>query len=137
MPHRKIFDITPEINKLGEIVRSKSVIDNELFLQHQVNRGLRDLNGNGVITGLTEVSDVYAFDIIDGVKTPKHGELFYRGINVEDITAGFMEEDRFGFEEVVICYCLVNYQPKKSFIILKSFFQPIEQCLKILLRTLF
>lgn len=114
MPHKKIFDITPEINKLGEIVRSKNVIENELFIQHEVNRGLRDIKGNGVITGLTEVSDVYAFDMIDGVKTPKHGELFYRGVNVEDITAGFMEEDRFGFEEVVYLLLFGQLPTKKE-----------------------
>ena len=114
MPHRKIFDITPEINKLGDIVRSKSVIENELFLKHEVNRGLRDVKGNGVITGLTEVSDVYAFDMIDGVKTPKHGELFYRGVNVEEITAGFMEEDRFGFEEVVYLLLFGQLPTKKE-----------------------
>ena len=114
MPHRKIFDITPEINKLGEIVRSKSIIDNELFLKHEVNRGLRDVKGNGVITGLTEVSDVYAFDMIDGVKTPKHGELFYRGINVEDLTAGFMEDDRFGFEETIYLLLFGQLPTKKE-----------------------
>ena len=112
--HRKIFDVTPEINKLGEIVRSKSTIKNELFLEHQVNRGLRDLKGNGVITGLTEVSDVHAFDMIDGVKTPRHGELFYRGINVEDITEGFMSEDRFGFEEVVYLLLFGKLPNKKE-----------------------
>ena len=114
MPHKKIFDITPEINKLGEIVRSKNVIENELFLKHEVNRGLRDVKGNGVITGLTEVSDVYAFDMVDGVKTPKHGELFYRGINVEDLTAGFMEDDRFGFEETIYLLLFGQLPTKKE-----------------------
>ena len=85
-----------------------------MCLEHQVNRGLRDQKGNGVITGLTEVSDVYAFDMIDGVKTPKHGELFYRGVNVEDITAGFMEEDRFGFEEVVYLLLFGQLPTKKE-----------------------
>ena len=96
-----LFDVTPEIKKLGKIVRKKSTIDNKLFLKHEVNRGLRDLKGNGVITGLTEISDVRAFDIINGEKVPCHGTLCYRGINVEDLTNAFMSEDRFGFEETI------------------------------------
>lgn len=97
----KIFDVTPEIKKLGKIVKGKNTIDNKLFLKYEVNRGLRDINGNGVITGLTEVSDVRAFDVIDGKKIPCKGQLCYRGINVEDLTAGFMNGRRYGYEETV------------------------------------
>ncbi len=97
----KLFDITPEIKRLGEIVKGKSTIDNDLFIKYQVNRGLRDINGNGIVTGLTEISDVRAFDIINGKKVPCHGKLRYRGIDVEDITNAFMSEKRYGFEETV------------------------------------
>lgn len=96
-----LFDVTPEVKRLGEIVKGKSTIDNELFLKYKVNRGLRDLNGNGVVTGLTEISDVKAFNNIDGKKVPCDGQLCYRGINVEELTAGFMADKRFGFEETV------------------------------------
>ena len=96
MPHKKIFDITPEINKLGEIVRSKSHIENELFLKHQVNRGLRDLNGVGVTTGLTEISHIKAKEMgPNGETIPCEGELYFRGYNVRNLVSGFLNKDRF------------------------------------------
>ncbi len=74
----------------------------EMYTEHQVFRGLRDLNGKGVVTGLTEVSNIKAKTITpDGTAIPCHGELSYRGINVRDLVAGFTAEKRYGFEEVV------------------------------------
>lgn len=92
-------EITPEIEKLTGMCYKNSSIDPELYKKYQVNRGLRDLNGNGVLTGLTEISDIQAFNLIDGQKVPCEGRLFYRGYNVERIVDGFIEEKRFGFEE--------------------------------------
>jgi len=94
-------EITPEIRELANLCAENSKIDNALFQKHQVNRGLRDLNGNGVLTGLTEISDIFSHRMIDGVKTPCEGELYYRGVRIEDIVNGFISEKRFGFEEVV------------------------------------
>lgn len=73
----------------------------ELYDLYEVNRGLRDLNGKGVLTGLTEISEVNGKKLIDGKLTPCDGELFYRGYNIKDIVKGFVEDDRFGFEETV------------------------------------
>ena len=98
---KKIFDVSPEIKRLGKIVKGQTTIDNELFIKHKVNRGLRDIHGNGVVTGLTEISDVLAFDKTENGKVPREGQLCYRGINVEKLTEGFMSENRFGFEETV------------------------------------
>ena len=92
--------ITPEILKLSELCSSNSVINSEMYVQHKVYRGLRDLNGNGVLTGLTEISEIQS-SLIDenGVKHSCRGKLFYRGIDVEELVSGFIKDNRFGFEE--------------------------------------
>lgn len=94
-----LFDVTTRMEELADICASNSVIPSELYVKHQVNRGLRDQKGNGVVTGLTEISEVNGFKLIDGVKTPCKGELYYRGVDVKKLVSGFMAEDRFGFEE--------------------------------------
>lgn len=96
---RELFDVTPKVHELAELCVSRSVIPAELYTEYKVNRGLRDQKGNGVITGLTEISEVNSFKMVDGVKTPIEGELFYRGVHIRDLTNGFMNEKRFGFEE--------------------------------------
>ena len=68
--------------------------------RYEVKRGLRDLNGKGVLAGLTYISDVRAKEVVDGVEVPAHGQLFYRGYNVKDLVDGFSKENRFGFEEI-------------------------------------
>jgi citrate synthase len=77
----KYSEITPEILKLSELCFENSSINPEMYTKYQVNRGLRDVNGNGVLTGLTEISEIKSFDIIDGVKTPCEGKLYYRGFD--------------------------------------------------------
>lgn len=76
------------------------MINSEMYLEHKVFRGLRDLNGNGVLTGLTEVSEIQSSQVgEDGAKHPCRGKLFYRGIDVEELVSGFIRDNRFGFEE--------------------------------------
>jgi len=94
-------EITPEIHKLADTCIGNNSIDPQMYIEHKVNRGLRDLNGNGVLTGLTEVSEIVASEMVDGVKESRPGQLFYRGIPIEKLVDGFLTEDRFGFEEVV------------------------------------
>lgn len=94
-----IFEITPEILELTRRCEEHSTIDPALFARYDVKRGLRDINGNGVLTGLTEISEIVASRRVDGKNVPCEGELYYRGINVKDIVAGFLRENRFGFEE--------------------------------------
>lgn len=90
--------VTPEIEQLASICMKNS-IDPELFAKHDVKRGLRDLNGKGVLTGLTEISEINASKTIDGKTVPIEGELFYRGINIYDLIAGRANRPPFGFEE--------------------------------------
>lgn len=100
MDHNIYSDITPEIIRLAKMSEEAGVIDSELFTKYEVKRGLRDLNGKGVLAGLTHISDVRATEKIDGVDVPAHGQLFYRGYNVQDLVNGFTGENRFGFEEI-------------------------------------
>ncbi len=93
-------EITPEIQHLSELCVQNSSIDPSLYTKYQVNRGLRDVNGKGILTGLTEISDIISSKEVDGKSVPCDGELYYRGINIQDIVDGFLKEKRFGFEEV-------------------------------------
>lgn len=88
------IELTPEIVKLAEKSMEGYKIAPELYTQYDVKRGLRDINGNGVVAGLTNISTIKVDE--DG-----HGKLFYRGIDVEDIVAGFIKEKRYGFEETI------------------------------------
>lgn len=93
--------VTPEIKHLASKCRENNRIESSLYDKYEVKRGLRDLNGKGVLTGLTEISEVKASEVDEnGVSHPCDGKLYYRGIDVESIIAGFTEEKRFGFEEV-------------------------------------
>lgn len=93
-------DITPEILHLAHLSEQAGTIDPDLYTKYDVKRGLRDLNGKGVLAGLTNISDVRATKMVDGKSVPAHGKLFYRGYNVEDLVKGFHDDDRFGFDEV-------------------------------------
>ncbi|MBQ3562677.1 MAG: citrate synthase, partial [Clostridia bacterium] len=95
----EMFNAPDKMRKLADLCVKKSSIPPELYVEHSVNRGLRDQNGNGVVTGLTEISEINSFKMLDGVKTPIEGELFYRGVPIADLTEGFIKEKRFGFEE--------------------------------------
>ena len=93
------FDITPEIEELALKCVTNNSIDKELYTKYEVKRGLRDLNGKGVLAGLTNVSDVCASKIVDGVSVPCEGNLYYRGYNIKDLVKGFLDAKRPGFEE--------------------------------------
>ena len=97
MEKRDYSEITPDILRLTNILHQNGTIDRELYERYQVNRGLRDLNGNGVLTGLTEISEVNGHDE-EGRPIP--GELYYRGYNINDLVRGFLSEGRYGFEEI-------------------------------------
>ena len=100
MDHNTFSEITPDIIRLAALNEQADLIDADLFTKYEVKRGLRDLNGKGVLAGLTRISDVRAKQIIDGEEVPAHGQLFYRGYNVRDLVDGFTRDDRFGFEEI-------------------------------------
>jgi citrate synthase len=96
-----LFEISPQIIKLTQLCREHSYIDTQLYTQYDVKRGLRDINGKGVLTGLTEISEIVSSKMENGKSVPCEGKLYYRGIDIEDIVQGFVSENRFGFEETV------------------------------------
>ena len=95
-----LFEVTPEIEHFAELCNKNNAIDKELYTKYEVKRGLRDLNGKGVLAGLTNISDVCAKKIVNGEEVPCEGNLYYRGYNIKDLVRGFLEDGHFGFEEV-------------------------------------
>ena len=91
----------PELEKYKQMCLDEGAIDLSLYTKYSVNRGLRDLNGKGVLTGLTEISEIQSKKNIDGVDIPCEGMLFYRGYNVKDIVSDMAKRGRYGFEETV------------------------------------
>lgn len=93
--------ITPKVQALAQKCIDNSSIDPSLYQKFAVNRGLRDLQGKGVLTGLTEISEIQSSMEVDGETVPCEGRLFYRGIDIKSIVGGFIREQRNGFEETV------------------------------------
>ena len=106
-------EVTQEISELAALCRENGSINPELYAKYEVKRGLRDINGKGVVAGLTEISEIRAYTIVDSEYVPCEGKLFYRGIDVEDIVEGFIKEKRFGYEESVYLL-LFGKLPKKE-----------------------
>ncbi|MBR5782795.1 MAG: citrate/2-methylcitrate synthase [Clostridia bacterium] len=101
MTNKHYSDITECIEVYAQKCIENFGIDPSLYTSLQVKRGLRDLDGRGVLTGLTEISEINAYKKVDDKLIPCQGELYYRGIPIRDLVHGFSEENRFGFEETV------------------------------------
>ncbi len=86
-------------DKCSKICRENNQIDVKLFEEFGVKRGLRDKNGKGVLSGITNISLIKASEKKDGRTVPCDGQLYYRGYNIFDLTKGFRNDKRFGFEE--------------------------------------
>ncbi|MBQ5347519.1 MAG: citrate/2-methylcitrate synthase [Ruminococcus sp.] len=91
-----------------------TIIDKDLYAKYDVKRGLRDIDGKGVRTGLTDISEILQNKIVDGKTVPCDGQLFYRGYDVRDIVKGFVDDGRFGFEEVVYLLLFGEMPNKKE-----------------------
>lgn len=87
------------LNRLTDLAKTSCAIDPELFSKYEVKRGLRDIDGRGILVGLTKIGEVHSYIIDEGEMIPVPGRLSYRGINVEDIAKGYLNDRRFGFEE--------------------------------------
>lgn len=87
------------LNYLADLCEQSSSIDPELFTRYNVKRGLRDIDGRGVLVGLTEIGEVHSYIIDENEIIPVPGRLSYRGFDVSEITAGYLKDQRFGFEE--------------------------------------
>ncbi len=111
-------DITPEIESLAEICKENDQIDPMLYFRYNVKRGLRDINGKGVLTGLTEIAEVKSYTIDDDEMVPCEGKLYYRGYEINDLVNAFTKEHRFGFEETTYLLIFGKLPTEKE---LKSF----------------
>lgn len=85
------------MNKYTEKIKKNSIIPLDFYQQYDVKKGLRDVNGKGVLAGLTNISAIHSFD---DNGDPMAGILEYRAINIKDISEHLKAENRFGFEEI-------------------------------------
>lgn len=110
----KYTEITPQLMELADLCKTNTAIDPELYAKYDVKRGLRDISGKGVLTGLTEICEIISYSLVDNDYIPCEGKLYYRGVDVEQIIQGFMKENRFGFEEVVYLLLFGNLPTKEK-----------------------
>ena len=89
-----------KVERLEKVLMKSHHIDPNLYAEYDVKRGLRDSDGKGVLTGLTEISDVVAWKLENGRRIPADGSLYYQGINVNDLIGG-LDGRKFGFEETI------------------------------------
>ena len=113
MAQNNYSKITPEITRLAQICQSNA-IDTELYTTYDVKRGLRDINGKGVLTGLTKISEVNATQEVDGKIVPAPGELFYRGINVKEMIKDSPRRCIAGSKRPRICSCSASSRTSRN-----------------------
>ena len=119
------------LEHIGEMARTcvdNGKIDLELYGKYDVQRGLRDKNGNGVLAGLTKVSKIEAFEVVDGQKKPCDGRLYYRGYSIQDLIRGEVEGHRYGFEEVAYLLLFSKLPSEEE---LKEFRKALAYCRKL------
>ena len=118
LPEMPYIDDIEEIREdaafLVKRILGGNKIDQNLYIEYDVKRGLRDAAGKGVLTGLTEISDVVAFRLENGYRIPADGSLYYQGINVYDLVKG-MDGRRFGFEETMYLLLFGRLPNKEEF----------------------
>lgn len=113
----KYENVQQYTEKMAALCRENDGVSRELYKRFDVKAGLRDENGQGVVAGLTNISEVKAFELVDGVKTPCEGQLRYRGYDVTDLIRGSTGM-RFAFEEtayLLIFGCLPDEEELASF----------------------
>ena len=93
------LELAKGLGELAAKCEANSKVDPYLYSVYDVKRGLRDINGLGVVAGLTQISEILSYEMVDGEKRSIDGILRYRGIHINDICKGFLEGNRFGFEE--------------------------------------
>lgn len=101
------------LKKLADKIELESYIEPTSYHEHNVKRGLRNEDGTGVLVGITKIAEVKGYEIVNDMKVPVDGELFYRGIALSDLMEGISLENRFGFEEVIFLL-LFNKLPNSS-----------------------
>lgn len=102
------------MEKQAEMIRSQDLIKNELYTKYNVKRGLRDINGDGVVAGLTNVSTIHSKKNVNGEMKPCPGKLYYRGYNIQDLVRGIIADQRPGFEETAYLLLFGELPEKKQ-----------------------
>ena len=120
MNNQEMMELTTvdksEFEQLVKECRRSGSIDQNLYIDYDVKRGLRDSNGNGVLTGLTEISDVCGNENVNGRKIPVDGQLYFQGYNVEDIIKGCLKKQH-------IFFYLVIFQHRSSWTVSCAYLQ--------------
>lgn len=120
--------VSSEVLELAGVCMRHGQIPDGLYDNYHVLRGLRDKNGKGVLAGLTDISTVNSSKMVDGKKILIDGELKYRGYDIHDLVAGFVNEQRFGFEEIAYLLLfgeLPKEEPLKKFTELLSSYRTL------------
>ncbi len=117
------------LHKMASVCEESSTIDSTLFEKYEVKRGLRDINGQGVLTGLTEISEIRSYTVVDREMIACDGKLYYQGIDIEEIVDGFLSEKRFGYEEVVYLLLFGKLPNQKELDLLKDMLAHYRQSL--------
>lgn len=113
------------MESLQETLLNNHRIDPNLYIEYDVKRGLRDSAGKGVLTGLTEISDVNAYDLVNGRKIPAEGSLYYQGYNIYDLVNG-LEGHKFGFEGTIYLLLFGQLPSKKELEMFKEVMAQFE-----------
>lgn len=121
MDNKSMMQLDDELNSqfddLVNYCMLSGAINLDLYVDYDVKRGLRDSNGKGVLTGLTEIADVVSYEYKDGTKVPADGKLYYQGYNVQELVKSY-ERRRYAFEETTYLLLFGELPNKKQF---KSF----------------
>ncbi len=98
--------------KMEEVCKKNDSVARRLYAEYGVNLGLRDENGNGVLTGLTNISKIVSSHVVGGQKVPCDGQLWYRGYRVENLIQN-LGKDKLGFEKIAFLL-LMGELPSKE-----------------------
>ena len=90
-------DVSAYAGAHRNMVIKNDTISDALYKEMDVKLGLRDINGKGVVVGLTNISEIISFKEENGKRVPCDGELWYRGHNIRKLLREY-SKDRFGYE---------------------------------------
>lgn len=113
-----------DLKQMADQCRQEDFLDSSLYTKYDVKKGLRDLDGKGVLAGLTNISTIYPQKIVDGEVVSSKGELRYRGIDINQLVGGFVSEARLGFEEISYLLLFGKLPDKKE---LTNYMESIAQ----------
>lgn len=106
-------DANRDIQNICNEFREYNTIDTDLYNVYPVARGLRNADGTGVVAGLTQICNVHGYVMDEGEKSPVEGALSYRGVDINDLVNGCIQENRYGYEETA-WLLLVGKLPTKQ-----------------------